>query len=268
METGPWINTYTYPPPPPHMYTTQPPPPPHMYTAPPPPQKQTHRWTPDGRPICRRMLKGGTHQPVLPEGKLKRAPGRGPSRQGPRNGGPSDSVPSRENPPQKSQNPRIARVQIKTDTPMCWLHLSTKKTYALVDSGADISLISKETFDKIPRKHIRDFSTTNCIPLQSVSGHRLKIFGTATLQVSISGFDQPFNFQIVEGLKNQCILGTDFLTNFSAQLDFGHKTLNLEGHIIPLRPQKTSMSFCNVSHSIVSTSHCQGSVICRNPRKY
>ena len=46
------INTYTYPPPPPHMYTTQPPPPPHMYTAPPPPQKQTHRWTPDGRPIC------------------------------------------------------------------------------------------------------------------------------------------------------------------------------------------------------------------------
>ena len=134
---------------------------------------------------------------------------------------------------------------------MCWLHLSSRKTYALVDSGADISLISKETFDKIPRKNIHDFSTTDCIPLQSVSGHRLKNFGTATLQVSISGFDQPFKFQIVEGLKNQCILGTDFLTNFSAQLDFGHKTLNLGGYIIPLRPQKLA---CHSATSLIRLS--------------
>ena len=66
--------------------------------------------------------------------------------------------------------------------------------------------------------------------------------------MSISGFDQPFNFQIVEGLKNQCILGSDFLTNFSAQLDFGHKTLNLEGHIIPLRPQKLA---CHSATSLI-----------------
>ena len=38
------INAYAYPPPPPHRYTTSPP---QL-----PPQKQTHRWTPDGRPIC------------------------------------------------------------------------------------------------------------------------------------------------------------------------------------------------------------------------
>ena len=188
------------------------------------------------------LPESGTRPTVLLSGKLKRAPRHGPSGRAPKNGGPADSV---------SSNPQIASVNVKPDTPMCWLHLSSKKTYALVDSGADISLISKETFDKIPRKHIRDFSTTDCIPLQSVSGHRLKSFGTATLQVSISGFDQPYKFQIVEGLKNQCILGTDFLTNFSAQLDFGHKTLNLGGYIIPLRPQKLA---CHSATSLIRLS--------------
>ena len=134
---------------------------------------------------------------------------------------------------------------------MCWLHLGSKKTYALVDSGADISLISKETFDKIPRKHIREFSTTDCTPLQSVCGNKLENFGTAVLQVSIAGFNQPYRFQIVKGLKNECILGNDFLTEFSAQLDFGQKTLNLGGYIIPLRPQKLT---CHSATSLIRLS--------------
>jgi len=134
---------------------------------------------------------------------------------------------------------------------MCWLHLGSRKTYALVDSGADISLISRETFNKIPKKHIHEFSTTNCTPLQSVSGHKLENFGTAVLQVSIAGFDQSYRFQIVNGLKNQCILGNDFLTDFSAQLDFGHKTLNLSGYIIPLRPQKLT---CHSATSLIRLS--------------
>ena len=134
---------------------------------------------------------------------------------------------------------------------MCWLHLGSRKTYALVDSGADISLISKETFDKIPRKHIQEFSTIDCVPLQSVSGHKLENFATAVLQVSIAGFSQQYRFQVVKGLKNQCILGNDFLTEFSAQLDFGQRTLNLNGHIIPLRSQKLA---CHSATSLIRLS--------------
>ena len=105
--------------------------------------------------------------------------------------------------PSKSQGngPQIARVHVKPDTPMCWLYLGNKKTYSLVDSGADISLISRETFDKIAAKNVSEFSTKNCTPLQSVSGHKLKSFGTAVLQVKISKFSQPYRFQIVDGLK-------------------------------------------------------------------
>ena len=140
--------------------------------------------------------------------------------------------------PSTSVRPQIARVHVKPDTPMCWLHLGNRKTYSLVDSGADISLISKETFDKIAAKDVCDFSTKNCVPLQSVSGHKLKNFGTVVLQVKLAKFSQPHRFQIVNGLRNQCILGNDFLSNFGAQLDFGQKTLNIDGNVIPLRPQR------------------------------
>ena len=54
----------------------------------------------------------------------------------------------------------------------------------------------------------------------------------------MSKFCQPYKFQIVDGLKNQCILGNNFLSDFGAQLDFGQKTLNIEDNVIPLRPQR------------------------------
>ena len=140
---------------------------------------------------------------------------------------------------------------MKPDTPMCWMYLGGKKTYALVDTGADISLISRETFDKLAAKNIFEFSTKNCVPLQSVSGQKLKNFGTAELRVKMSKFDQIYKFQIIEGMNNQCILGNDFLSDFGAQLDFGQKTLNLEGNVIPLRPQKF---MCASVTSLVRTS--------------
>ena len=107
-----------------------------------------------------------------------------------------------------------------------------------MDSGADISLISRETFEKIAAENVLHLSKDDCVPLQSVSGQKLKNFGTAELRVKMSKFDRVYKFQIIEGMRNQCILGNDFLSDFGAQLDFGQKTLNLEGNVIPLRPQK------------------------------
>ena len=131
---------------------------------------------------------------------------------------------------------------------MAWCYLGKKKTYALVDSGADISLISREMFNKIAAKNISEFSTENCIPLQSVSGHKLENFATVVLEVKMSKFSQPYRFQIVDGLRNSCILGNDFLSDFGAQLDFGQKTLNIEGNVIPLRPQRLT---CESATSLV-----------------
>ena len=134
---------------------------------------------------------------------------------------------------------------------MCWLKLGGRKTYALVDSGADISLISREAFDKIIAKNKSEFSTKNCVPLQTASGHKIKNFGTVVLQVKLAKFEKAYRFQIIDGLKNECIIGNDFLSDFEAKLDFGQKTMNIEDNVIPLRPQKLT---CGSVTSLVRTS--------------
>ena len=120
-----------------------------------------------------------------------------------------------------------------------------------MDTGADVSLISREAFDKISKKHVYKFSKKDCTPLQSVSGHKLKNFGTVVLPVEISKFCRTYKFQIVEGLRNQCILGNDFLSRFGAKLDFGKKTLNIHNSVIPLRPQHLN---CQSVTSLVRTT--------------
>ena len=135
---------------------------------------------------------------------------------------------------------------------MLWLYLGKKKVYALVDSGADISLISREAFNQIAAKNKFEFSTKNCIPLQTASGQRVKNFGTVVLEVKMAGFNRMYKFQIIDGLKNQVLLGNDFLSDFGVQLDFAHKTLNIEGNVIPLRPQRLN---CDVITSLVRTTN-------------
>ena len=114
--------------------------------------------------------------------------------------------------PSKSEEygPKVARVMIKKDTPMLWLYLGKKKVYALVDSGADISLISRETFDKIAAKNKFEFSTKDCVPLQTASGQRIKSFGTVKLEVKLSGFHKMYKFQIADHLKNHVLWGMIF----------------------------------------------------------
>lgn len=108
-----------------------------------------------------------------------------------------------------------------------------------MDSGADISIMSKKLYDKIKPQNIFNFSGNKerCIPLVSVTGHKLKNYGMASFLVQIHSFQQPYEFQIVDGLKNDLLLGNDFLSRFGVKLDFENKTLCIRNIMVPLRAQ-------------------------------
>ena len=116
--------------------------------------------------MCRMRARGARKTPMQEGGKLNCADEGPVSKHNFSTQGPSKS---------EEYGPKAARVMIKKDTPMLWLYLGKKKVYALVDSGADISLISRETFDKIAAKNKFEFSTKDCVPLQTASGQRIKI---------------------------------------------------------------------------------------------
>jgi hypothetical protein len=123
---------------------------------------------------------------------------------------------------------------------MCSVTIGGRKVHALVDSGADISILSKSMFDKISRKNVFDFyNGDKCTELVSVTGHALTNIGIAKLLVRIDSFCEPFLFQIIDGMKNDVLLGNDFLSMYGVKLDFENKTLRVRKVMVMLKPQRS-----------------------------
>ena len=114
---------------------------------------------------------------------------------------------------------------------------------ALVDTGADVSLLDAQIFDKLHKKFKSDISKQNSITLRSVTGQALKIIGTALVTLHIESKTFPFTFYVVEKLGKEMILGDDFLSSHQGHWDFTKSTLTLDGHKISLI-SKDSRELC------------------------
>ena len=105
----------------------------------------------------------------------------------------------------------------------------------MVDSGADLSLISSKFLEKLSPK-IRVKHDRN-VTLKSASGHNLKVLGYCELPVQFSKENLKFTFFIVQELRKSVILGSDFLKRFKAQWDFENQCLRIGKSIMVLRSQ-------------------------------
>lgn len=92
------------------------------------------------------------------------------------------------------------------------VHIGDKKTFALVDTGASISVVSKEFFDKTCyAKSQMHESKYNVI--KGVGGDRLLVLGRVVLEVKIGGKALEYPFHVIENIHHSLILGEDFFSN-------------------------------------------------------
>ena len=96
-------------------------------------------------------------------------------------------------------------------------------TRALVDTGADVSVISNRLYSTI-RNGVRTRPPPP-VNLKSANGGRIKIVGEAELNFNLGGRLIAHSFLIVEGVKTECILGADFLHQQKLILDAGKRKL-------------------------------------------
>ena len=112
-----------------------------------------------------------------------------------------------------------------------FVDFNNQKTPALVDSGAARSLISHN----ISRKSIGEKDSKNIPILKGITGEKLNVLGKmedALIKIKKKSVMQEF--LIVKHLKEEIILGQDFLTKNKVVLDFKGRTLNIEGTVVPL----------------------------------
>ena len=126
------------------------------------------------------------------------------------------------------------------------IHFGNKNKYiGLVDSGSDVSLIDWSVFENIPSKNILKIRKSRPTQLNSASGHGIKSLGKATISMQIKGEHYKVNFILTKGFKFEVLLGSDFIYEHNATIDFQKNVMIIKNKVIILRC-KSELPSCNL----------------------
>ena len=95
-------------------------------------------------------------------------------------------------------------------------HVSVR---ALVDSGAKISCMDEKIASRIRVEIQKPSKNKAC--LYGATGNSIPVVGVVDVDVGVNDLRMPTKFYVVKGLFQKVILGTDFLENNKARVDFG-----------------------------------------------
>ena len=115
-------------------------------------------------------------------------------------------------------------------TPMCNINIpnSPIRISAVVDTGADISVMRRDLFLALPSSVIISRQEPGYKPCVSATGDQLDILCIAEILIIVGGLKSPQRFLVVRNLRKQLILGSDFLGGWRAIINFEERTMILD----------------------------------------
>ena len=133
-----------------------------------------------------------------------------------------------------------------TETKFCTVKFQDLHVLSLIDTGAQISLISESIFKKIDSSLVLEKHKPEII-LRGVTGHELKTIKRVFIKFKIGTKLLTHEFHVVKNLNKSIILGIDFLNSHKAKLDFSKRTLAIGKQIVLLKTQsEMEKSACTI----------------------
>ena len=129
---------------------------------------------------------------------------------------------------------------------VCPVYFGKQKLYALVDSGADISIISATTFRKFASKLVLNKCASD-VNIKGATGHKLRALSKVQLKFKLGKTHFVHEFHVVENFKRSVLLGIDFLIENKATLDFGKRSLAIGGQVVLLKDKRVDTD-CALVH--------------------
>ena len=135
------------------------------------------------------------------------------------------------------------------------------ETNMLVDTGSGVTLIREDVWKQI---HAKTLGTLQPV-LRSVvtaSGEKLKLLGETNVKVSIGGVSGYHLVLVAQQLTQECLLGTDFLSQYGCVVDLRRHVIIAGGKDVPMvdRSEKMDNSlvcFVSTSESVEIPASCQ-----------
>ena len=101
--------------------------------------------------------------------------------------------------------------------PFCKAKIGSHDVEVLIDTGADVSVISEFFFKTIDSQQIG----------RLIKGNKFVNRGEAEIKFNLGDIPYKHKFQILKGLTKNDILGSDFLSKNQALIDFYQQTLRI-----------------------------------------
>ena len=131
-------------------------------------------------------------------------------------------------------------IDLEKPSPLVQVQFKSQKSNALVDTGADRSVISEKLFRSLEKKDILKLEKCHS-EVCGVTGHKLKMLGSVTLKFKIGRTDVHHKFFIICNIVKPLILGSDLLMNrkdLKVKIDCANKTLSIGNSTVILRSKQ------------------------------
>ena len=141
----------------------------------------------------------------------------------------------------------------------CVIQLGKQRYRALVDTGAEVSLMHRRVFDKLKDGYVLGKQKVN---LQAVNGDRLQVDVCATIKLKLGGRNFHQKFYVVDGLNRNVILGRDWIVDNKVVLYFNElRSMRIGQVYVPLEEDIHISALVRAANTVVIKPHT--AIVCR-----
>ena len=119
-------------------------------------------------------------------------------------------------------------------SPRCLIKFGSHKIWALLDTGAQFTVIREDQYHKIPQKCKLALNTEVWRNLRAANNAPIIMKGIATLEMELGGQKFKHDCVIVKNLFRPMLLGTEFLAKNHAIINYDQERLMLKGATVTL----------------------------------
>ena len=128
--------------------------------------------------------------------------------------------------------------------PVLRVRTGVSRHWGLIDSGAEISVLSERCYRRIPASHKGPLILDREVNLgcRGLSGLVVDSIGDCEVRVMVGSKTYTHVFRVLRDIKKDMIIGSDFLTLHQAALDYQERTLRLGRQIVKLQTEESAGS--------------------------
>ena len=118
----------------------------------------------------------------------------------------------------------------KPKSPQCHLTFGKERVTALIDTGAEVSVVRDALLKRIPRQMVKKITPPHFPRMDGPEGSPLYPTKTAHIECDLGGITVSHPFLVVHNLRKNLIIGSDFLIARKAKVDLEDMTLRIQGN--------------------------------------